>query len=82
MPTTLIPVYLNKTDYVYNSHFDWFIHKDYIGVNGYWFKDEDGNEKPIIFQKRWWDGEKGATDDYYGYANEDGNECIVKWEED
>jgi len=79
MPTLRITE-VKKTDYIL-TNFGLYIHKDYIGVNDYWYEDTEGNIKPISFCKRWWDGEKGATDDYLGYADKDGTECIIKFVE-
>jgi hypothetical protein len=79
MPKTLKHSYLNRSEYILTEDKELYIHKDYIGVNEYLYKDEEGNMKPIVFGKRWWDGESGATDDYLGYVDDKGDECIVKW---
>jgi len=66
---------VKKTDYVYNTKTELYIHKDYIGVNDYWYEDTEGNIKPILFCKRW----GYPAGDYLGYADKDGTECIIKF---
>ena len=65
------PFPLKQTDYNYNAIFRWYLHKDYSINDGYLFKDDDDNYKPIIITKRW--AEVG--DDYWGFADENGDEC-------
>ena len=69
---------VKRTDYILDM-FGIYTHKDFIGVKDYWYEDTEGNIKPISFTMRWWDGEQGATEDYLGYSDKDGSECIIKW---
>jgi len=63
---------LKQTDYIYDEYFNWYLHKDYTINDGYLYKDDDGKYKPIIITKRW-----GESNDYWGFADEKGNERKV-----
>ena len=64
---------VKREDYILDN-FGIYTHKDYIGVEDYWYEDNEGNIKPISFTLR-----SGATKDYLGYSDKDGSECIIKW---
>tara|TARA_R110000751_G_scaffold213302_1_gene316878 strand:+ start:527 stop:769 length:243 start_codon:yes stop_codon:yes gene_type:complete len=66
---------IKRDHYINDERAGYWRSKLHPQLNAYFYTDEEGNKKPTTFCMRWND----FGDDYLGYADEEGDECMIRF---